>query len=200
MSDYDKCLILYKKMNAYDPMSSACRKWRHKTESKKTWANCVDHFIEAEVDNSANATAANLGFSNVAVTEALAETRELLANLSTINNKRTNTIVDLHAQLAAPNAALQYQPTYRNQNGGGRGRGRDRGDGGRGRGGRGGGRGQQQPSHEGEPNADSPGAYCHTCSQDAPHNSGTYPNPTPGHQPLANKRNKKRGNAGWYSP
>ena len=108
MSDYDKCLILYKKMHAYGPMSSACRKWRHKTEADKTWANCVDHFIESEVDNSADATAANLGFSNATVTEALTETRELLANLSTSNNEHTDTILDLRAQIAAANVSLQY--------------------------------------------------------------------------------------------
>ena len=95
MSDYDKCLIFYKKIHAYSPMSSACCKWQQKTEADKTWANCVDHFIEAEVNNSADANAANLGFANATVTEALSETLELLANLSTINNERTNTIVDL---------------------------------------------------------------------------------------------------------
>ena len=76
-------------------MQRACRNWRNKVYSDKTWAKFFAHFLQAERDNAVVATPS----THVMANQAIVEMRELMAHLTTTQATRdaeqSATITDL---------------------------------------------------------------------------------------------------------
>ena len=107
---------LYKLMEKYGRLDTACREWRFKTTALKTWDLRAKHFTKHIKDWETHSTAKSQGYNGAnaskteatlnAATDALYDTKSQISNLACQSNDKRNTMSEMKAPLSAANTEL----------------------------------------------------------------------------------------------